>query len=70
MAMHDAAQLAEQIIKFGMGKLDAAVAEYEKLMFPRAIEHIDASKRMEKFTYASDPSRGLAEWMEGEGFNQ
>jgi hypothetical protein len=34
--MYDSLQLAQQIIKFGVERLDEAIEEYEKLMFPRA----------------------------------
>ncbi|KXS96658.1 hypothetical protein AC579_6329 [Pseudocercospora musae] len=39
-AMHDSLQLAQKIEEFGLNSLDRAVAEYEKLMLPRAREHV------------------------------
>ncbi|KXT06959.1 hypothetical protein AC578_7243 [Pseudocercospora eumusae] len=39
-AMHDSLQLAQKIEEFGLDSLDRAVAEYEKLMLPRAREHV------------------------------
>jgi len=52
--MHDSLQLAQQIIKFGIGDLDEAVKEYEKLMLPRAIAMIEDSAMMNEAMFADD----------------
>lgn len=39
-AMHDSLELAQKIEEFGLDSLHRAVAEYEKLMLPRAREHV------------------------------
>ncbi|KAK5114041.1 hypothetical protein LTR85_010347 [Meristemomyces frigidus] len=44
IALHDSLQLSQQIVKYGLGGVDQAVAEYEKLMFPRALKHMEAAK--------------------------
>lgn len=40
-ALHDSVELARQIIKHGIDDLDSAVVEYERAMFPRAVEAIN-----------------------------
>ncbi|KAL6885810.1 putative monooxygenase [Trichoderma evansii] len=40
-ALYDSAELAKQIIKHGVDKLEAAVVDYEKAMLPRAIKAIE-----------------------------
>lgn len=52
--MHDSLELAQQIIKFGTGRLDDAVAAYEKLMFPRAKAMIEDSAMMNKSMFSED----------------
>ncbi|KAF2725819.1 FAD/NAD(P)-binding domain-containing protein [Polychaeton citri CBS 116435] len=57
-AMYDSIQLAQQMIKYGIENLDCAVSEYEKLMFPRAINLIEQSARSGELLYAPDAPRG------------
>lgn len=40
-ALYDSAELAKQIIKHGISNLEAAVVDYEKELFPRAIKAIE-----------------------------
>lgn len=64
--MYDSVQLAQQIIKYG-DHLNRAVSEYEKLMFPRAIDLISRSTGTGKLLFAPDAPRGLSQAMSGEG---
>ena len=52
-------QLAEQISKFGIDRLDEAVVEYEKLMVPRAKATMEDSAWMDKTMFAEDAPAGL-----------
>ena len=54
MAMHDSLELAQQIIKFGIEHLSEAVAEYEKLMFPRAKSMIEDSAATNAGMFSED----------------
>lgn len=54
VAMHDSLELAQQIIKFGIEHLSEAVAEYEKLMFPRAKSMIEDSAAMNAGMFSED----------------
>ena len=58
-AMHDSVQLAQQIVKYGLDGLDLAVSEYEKLMFPRAIDLINRSRKSGDLLFALDAPRGF-----------
>ncbi|KAL9089770.1 MAG: hypothetical protein Q9165_005564 [Trypethelium subeluteriae] len=58
-AMHDSLQLAQQIAKHGLDDLDLAVSEYEKLMFPRAVDLITRSSRNGELLFAPDAPRGF-----------
>ena len=60
-AMTDSIQLAQQIVKYGMDDLDRAVAEYEKLMFPRGIDLITRSAISGKLLFAPDAPREFLE---------
>ncbi|KAK5116122.1 hypothetical protein LTR62_008448 [Meristemomyces frigidus] len=60
-ALHDALQLAEQIVKHGLEDLTGAVAEYEKLMFPRAIAMINESEANGEMLFAEDAPKGFVE---------
>lgn len=57
--MHDSLQLAQQIIKLGIDRLDEAVIEYEQAMKPRAKAMIEDSAMMNKMMFAEDAPRGL-----------
>ncbi|KIW80229.1 hypothetical protein Z517_06844 [Fonsecaea pedrosoi CBS 271.37] len=57
-ALTDSLELARQIIKYGVNDLDRAVAEYEKLMVPRAIDLITRSHRSGELFFAPDAPRG------------
>lgn len=63
--MYDSVQLAQQIIKYGPYDLDRAVLEYERLMFPRAIDLIKKSQGSGELLYAPDAPRG---WLQAFGF--
>jgi len=63
--MHDSLQLAQQIVKFGIGGLDQAVEEYEKLMLPRAIAMIEDSAMMNEAMFAEDSPAPLLKAFEG-----
>jgi hypothetical protein len=65
--MHDSLQLAQQIIKFGIGGLDEAVEEYEKLMLPRAVSMIEDSAMMNEAMFAEDSPAPLLKAFEGLG---
>jgi 2-polyprenyl-6-methoxyphenol hydroxylase-like FAD-dependent oxidoreductase len=67
VAMHDSLQLAQQIIKFGLGGLDEAVEEYEKLMLPRAVAMIEDSAMMNEAMFAEDAPAPLLKAFEGFG---
>ena len=54
MAMYDSLELAQQIIKFGIEHLGEAVAEYEKLMFPRAKSMIEDSAATNAGMFSED----------------
>ena len=54
MAMHDSLELAQQIIKFGIEHLGEAVAEYEKLMFPRAKSMMEDSAATNAGMFSED----------------
>lgn len=59
MAMHDSLDLAQQIIKLGVERLDEAVANYEKLMFPRAKDTIENSATMNEGMFSEDSPEPL-----------
>ena len=59
MAMHDSLDLAQQIIKLGVERLDEAVASYEKLMFPRAKDTIENSATMNEGMFSEDSPEPL-----------
>lgn len=66
-ALFDSVQLAKQIIKHGIDDLYAAVEEYEKDMFPRAIDLISRSEKSGELMYADDaPKSFLDALMSGE----
>jgi hypothetical protein len=52
--MHDSLELAQQIVKVGIERLDEAVSNYEKLMFPRAKAMIEDSAIMNEAMFAGD----------------
>ncbi|KAK4565939.1 hypothetical protein LTR86_003788 [Recurvomyces mirabilis] len=60
-SLHDALQLAEEIVKHGIDDLTSAVSEYEKLMFPRAIAMITESQANGEMLFADDAPRGFVE---------
>jgi len=59
--MHDSLELAEQIIKSGIDNLDQAVANYEKLMFPRAKRMIEDSAMTNESMFSEDSPAPLLE---------
>ena len=64
--MHDSLQLAQQIVKYGLDDLDRAVLEYEKLMFPRAVELIRDSTETGKFLFSTDAPQGWKKALMGD----
>lgn len=52
--MYDSLQLSQQIVKFGVERLDEAIEEYEKLMFPRARAMIEDSAMMNEMMFSKD----------------
>lgn len=52
--MYDSLELAQQIVKFGIENLSEAVAEYEKLMFPRAKSMIEDSAATNAGMFSED----------------
>jgi hypothetical protein len=52
--MYDSLQLAQQIVKFGIERLDEAIEEYEKLMFSRAKAMIEDSAMMNEMMFSED----------------
>jgi 2-polyprenyl-6-methoxyphenol hydroxylase-like FAD-dependent oxidoreductase len=61
VAMHDSLELAQQIIKSGIENLDEAVANYEKLMFPRAKRMIEDSAMTNEGMFSEDSPAPLLE---------
>ena len=59
--MHDSLELAQQIIKSGIEHLGKAVANYEKLMFPRAKSMIEDSAMMNEGMFSEDSPAPLLE---------
>lgn len=59
--MHDSLELAQQIIKSGIEHLDEAVANYEKLMFPRAKRMIEDSTTTNEAMFSEDSPAPLLE---------
>jgi hypothetical protein len=59
--MHDSLELAQQIIKSGIENLDEAVANYEKLMFPRAKRMIEDSAMTNEGMFSEDSPAPLLE---------
>ena len=59
--MYDSLQLAQQIKHFGVQNLDKAVAEYEKLMLPRARDLVNKSAFINKMLFAPDSPKP---WLE------
>lgn len=57
-ALYDSLQLGQQIVKHGLDDIESAVAEYEKLMFPRAIDLITRSRRSGEMLFAQDSPYG------------
>ena len=57
--MYDSVQLAQQIVKHGLDDLNRAVSEYEKSMFPRAVDLISRSTESGKLLFAPDAPWGL-----------
>jgi 2-polyprenyl-6-methoxyphenol hydroxylase-like FAD-dependent oxidoreductase len=54
VAMYDSLELAQQIVKLGVGNLDEAVVNYEKLMFPRAKCMIEESTMTNEGMFSED----------------
>lgn len=61
-AMQDAMLLAKEIVKRGLGDADAAAAAYERDMFPRAREFMQATWESQQERYEPD---GNEKWAEG-----
>ncbi|QIX01100.1 hypothetical protein AMS68_006617 [Peltaster fructicola] len=57
-SMFDSVQLAKQISKHGLDHLESAVEEYEKDMFPRAIDLITRSEESGAHLFAEDAPKG------------
>lgn len=55
--MYDSFQLAQQIVKHGLDDLNRAVSEYERSMFPRAIDLIEKSTKSGELLFAPDAPR-------------
>lgn len=68
-AMHDSLQLAQQIIKHGIGNLDRAVQDYETLMFPRAMDLMGRSSKAGELMFALDAPRGFLKSITGMDFD-
>jgi 2-polyprenyl-6-methoxyphenol hydroxylase-like FAD-dependent oxidoreductase len=58
-ALHDGVELARQIIKHGMDNLDSAVVEYEKAMFPRAVEAINKGQWAAEHLFNAESSQSF-----------
>lgn len=56
--MYDSLQLAQQIMKHGMGNMYEAVREYEASMLPRGIDLIQRSAAAGNLLFALDAPRG------------
>lgn len=59
--MFDSYQLAQKISKYGIDRLDQAVAEYEQNMFPRAVELISDSARHGEMLFGPDGPKPFLE---------
>ncbi|KAM0702106.1 hypothetical protein Q7P35_011016 [Cladosporium inversicolor] len=59
VAMHDSLDLAQQIIKLEVDRLDEAVVNYEKLMFPRAKDTIENSAKINDGMFSENSPKPL-----------
>lgn len=57
--MHDSLDLAQQIIKLEVDRLDEAVVNYEKLMFPRAKDTIENSAKINDGMFSENSPKPL-----------
>lgn len=64
-AMHDSLQLAQEIVKAGTERLDEAVAAYEEVMLPRAIDLITKSTASGELIFAPDAPEGFRAMIAG-----
>lgn len=64
VALFDSLQLAQQIKKHGLDGLDRAVEEYEKGMFPRAIELVGESMKVNEKIFAHDAAKNFKTWFQ------
>lgn len=62
--MHDSLELAQQIIKLGIERLDHAIEGYEKLMFPRAKAMIEDSAMMNEAMFSEDSPTTMLQMFE------
>ncbi|EME45619.1 hypothetical protein DOTSEDRAFT_34093 [Dothistroma septosporum NZE10] len=69
VALWDSYCLAEQITKHGVDNIDAAVAEYEREMFPRGVKGIDGGQQWVDVGFGPDTPHALVQMfgMEHEG---
>ncbi|EED19271.1 monoxygenase, putative [Talaromyces stipitatus ATCC 10500] len=58
-ALQDSVELARCIIKHGIDDLDSAVVEYEKAMFPRAIEAIEKGQWFAEHLFKAESSQSF-----------
>ncbi len=63
-AMTDSMELAREIIRCGLGRLDEAVAAYEKVMLPREMDFIKRCEESAKFMFALDSPKGFQDMLE------
>jgi len=61
LAMLDAADLALAVVKHG-DDVEAALAEYEAVMFPRAAASAEASAQGLDLCFAADAPKGIVEF--------
>jgi hypothetical protein len=62
--MTDSMELAREIVRYGVERLDEAVTAYEKGMLPRAKDFIIRCEESGKLMFAEDSPRGFHEMLE------
>lgn len=62
-ALYDSFQLAEEIEKCGLDRLEDAIEEYEKKMIPRGLESLMEGKEVKRRFYSVDSPQQLKAWV-------
>ena len=70
VGMHDALELAREIVVSGIDNLNEAVRRYEETMLPRAREHIQGGNFIGSIMFAEDSPKGFQEWVKSMKFGE